>query len=98
IDWLLHVQLPSGELPYSLGNRGRVHYLCYQYNAFQFLAIAAYYGATQDNRAAAILESLAQFLVRGVDAGGRVSYDCHRSAPEVLYYSAAMAAALSRAT
>src|SRR6267378_2399138 len=43
LRFLLDAQCPSGELPYRLAGDGvppRQHYLCFQYNAFEFLAIA----------------------------------------------------------
>ena len=44
LGFLEAVQLPSGELPYELGGKyeasTRIHYLCYQYNAFQCMKLA----------------------------------------------------------
>ena len=43
LDFLANSQLPTGELPYIVDGpyeKGRIHYLCYQYNAFQFLKLA----------------------------------------------------------
>src|SRR5579872_4721090 len=43
LDFLVASQLPSGELPYIVEGpyeKGREHYLCFQYNAFQFLKLA----------------------------------------------------------
>ncbi len=51
VRWLAHVQCESGELPYEVGSshrQGRVHFLCYQYNAFEFMDLVHYYQITND--------------------------------------------------
>ena len=51
VRFLASVQLPTGELPYRVGNAAaaaRPHYLCFQYNAFEYLAIARYAENTGD--------------------------------------------------
>lgn len=43
VEFIAAVQLSTGELPYIVDGpyeRARVHYLCFQYNAFQFLKLA----------------------------------------------------------
>ncbi|MDB4368450.1 hypothetical protein N9Z38_02865, partial [Mariniblastus sp.] len=68
INWLEHVQLPSGELPYALGktaDKDRVHFLCYQYNAFEYLDLAHYYHRTDDKAVLSIIERLAGYLEKG---------------------------------
>jgi hypothetical protein len=97
LNWLAHVQRPNGELPYSVGARGRVHFLCYQYNAFEFMDLAHYYRITGDHRAWAVMEGLATYLAGGL-AGGAARYECSRQYPEVLYYTTAVAEALSQAS
>jgi hypothetical protein len=101
VAWLSQVQLETGELPYSIGcaeRAGRLHFLCYQYNAFEFLDLAQYYHMTADKAIWPVLKRLANFLSTGVSESGAAGYDCGHRRPEVLYYSAAVAAALSQAT
>jgi hypothetical protein len=101
VAWLSQVQLETGELPYSIGcaeRAGRLHFLCYQYNAFEFLDLAQYYHMTADKAIWPVLKRLANFLSTGVSESGAARYDCGHRRPEVLYYSAAVAAALSQAT
>lgn len=101
VDFMVEAQLDTGELPYAtIGVTGRekVHFLCYQYNAFQFLNIWDYYQVTQDKTAWEILDRLAAYLSGAVTETGASRYECHQEFPEVVYYTAAAAAALSRAT
>lgn len=98
IALLRHVQRPSGELPYRLGHRATPHFLCYQYNAFQFLDLAAYYQATRDPAVGPLLEGLAGFLAGALAPNGAARFDCRRERPQVIYYTAAVGAALSQAT
>jgi hypothetical protein len=100
LAWLAHVQQPDGELPYEVGSddgAGRVHFLCYQYNAFEFMDLAHYHSITGDSRVWPTMERLAGFLVAGLEAGV-AGYDCSRREPHVAYYTAAVAQALSQAT
>lgn len=100
LDFIAAVQLPSGELPYiveSLHERGRTHYLCYQYNAFQFLKLAWAARLKPGTRADSLLSPLARFLAGGVVATGASAADCSHQNPEVDYYTAALAAALFEA-
>lgn len=98
---LSRVQMESGELPYSVGHSnapGRPHFLCFQYNAFEFLDLTQYHRITGDRTAWPILEKLAAFLSTGISETGAGQYDCHHESPEVPYYTAATAAALSQAS
>jgi hypothetical protein len=100
LDFLAAVQLPSGELPYIVEGpyeRRRVHYLCYQYNAFQFLKLAWSEALLPDPRTRQILSSLAKFLTQGVTARGASAADCSRRWPETDYFTAVLAAALHEA-
>jgi hypothetical protein len=95
LTFLKSVQLPSGELPYRVPDRP--HYLCYQYNAFELLALC---GFAQNARAAELdnlLARLAGFLGRGLAASGAARTSCSVEPPEVHYYTAALALALWRA-
>lgn len=98
--WLSEVQLETGELPYALHDptaSDRIHFLCFQYNAFQFLNILDYYHIVGDEDILPILRKLAAFLAGGLTDAGAARYDCHHPTPEVSYYTAAVAAALSQA-
>ena len=100
LDFLAAVQLPSGELPYIVEGpyeRERVHYLCYQYNAFQFLKLAWSEALLPDPRTRKVLASLARFLSRGVTASGASAADCFHRMPETDYFTAVLAAALQEA-
>jgi hypothetical protein len=101
VIWLNEVQLDTGELPYAVDNPGgtdRVHFLCYQYNAFQLLNLITYYRLTGDEEIVPVLKKLARFVSTGVSAAGAACYDCNHELPEVSYYTAAIAASLSQAT
>lgn len=101
VSFLNQVQMENGELPYVIENsnvEGRLHFLCFQYNAFQFLDLVRYYRITGDQNVWRILEKLAIFLSKGVSKSGAARYDCHRGRPEMPYYTAVVALALSQAT
>jgi hypothetical protein len=100
LDFLAAVQLPSGELPYIVGGpyeRERIHYLCFQYNAFQFLKLAWSGALLADPRTSKILSSLARFLSKGVTATGASAVGCSHRVPETDYFTAVLAAALDEA-
>lgn len=94
------VQLPSGEIPYVVESpleRGREHYLCFQYNAHMFLHLCRSERLRPGVGAWAIAERLFPFLCRGVQPSGACANNCAsagRGGPEVNYYTAALAAAL----
>ena len=99
-DFLRSVQLATGELPYVVESpyeRRREHYLCYQYNAFQFLKLAWLDRLRPSETVATILRGLADFLASGVTASGACAEDCSNRRVEVDYYTAALAAALDEA-
>lgn len=101
VRWLNEVQLDSGELPYAMagemGRADRIHFLCYQYNSFEFLDLVEYYELTNDQTICPVMEKLARYLTHGIKDSGAVWYDCHHDTPEVTYYAAASAAAMSQA-
>jgi hypothetical protein len=100
LDFVASVQLPSGELPYIVESpyeRGRVHYLCFQYNAFQFLKLAWCSKLKPGTAADSTLPALARFLAQGITPSGASAADCWHAKPEVDYYTAVLAAALSEA-
>jgi hypothetical protein len=97
LDFLVDAQLPSGELPYIVDGpyeKGRIHYLCYQYNAFQLLKLAWAEALHPDPRTRQILTGLARFLPQGVTESGASAADCSRVKPETDYFTAVLAAAL----
>jgi hypothetical protein len=101
VAFLKRVQLASGELPYAvsdLAGNGRIHFLCYQYNAFELLDLAEYYEMTSDQNVWPVMERLASYLSAGLTERGAARYDCFHGTPEVIYYTSAVASALSRAT
>jgi hypothetical protein len=102
LGFLEAVQLPSGELPYEIGGRyrarTRLHYLCYQYNAFQCMKLAWYAEAHGDARARALAVRIAGFLAGGVIAKGSVRASCRAVLPEVVYYADAVGLALHTVT
>ncbi|MGH9327047.1 MAG: hypothetical protein ACRD2B_10250, partial [Terriglobia bacterium] len=101
VAFLADVQLPSGELPYIVESPFepvRDHYLCFQYNAFQFMKLV--WAGELDSQAEIqkLLPALANFLKRGVTPSGASAADCFHARPEVDYYTAALAAALYEAS
>lgn len=98
IKFINYVQKNSGELPYlvqspEIKKGGREHFLCYQYNAFQFLDLAKCFEITHFPLIISILELLSSFLCDGLKEDGSVKYDCFSNYPEVIYFGGAMAAA-----
>lgn len=100
LDFIAAVQLPSGEIPYIVDSpleKARDHYLCFQYNAYQFLHLAWSERLRPGLGAQPIMARLFHFLQRGVQANGACAKDCAhagRGGPEVDYYTAALGAAL----
>ncbi len=99
--WLAHVQLPSGELPYALGksaDKDKTHFLCFQYNAFEFMDLVHYHRITGDQNVWPVIEKLAEYLSSGLTDDGKARFDCLHQTPDVPYYAMAIARALSQAT
>lgn len=88
-------QLTTGELPYALGPIP--HFMCYQYNSFQFIDLAHYYRLTNDVQALSIMNKLIGFLATGLTERGSSRYNCFKDTPEVNYWTAALSAALRHA-
>jgi hypothetical protein len=95
ICFLEHNQFDSGELPYAL--LVRPHFMCYQYNAFEFLDLAHYHDIVPDRRVWQIMTRLADYLSHGLTERGSCSYNCSKENPEVNYWTAALATALCKA-
>jgi hypothetical protein len=101
VAWLSKVQLDTGELPYLIGTRGqpdRRHFLCYQYNAFEFVDLARYYWLTGDPEVYPIMERLIGYLATGLDDSGWARFDCDVDYIRVPYYTSALGNAFSIAT
>jgi len=101
VNFLARCQLESGELPYVLESEqgpGRKHYLCFQYNAYQFLDLMEYYRVSRDERVLFVMKKLAEFLSGGVTAEGDARHDCEAVRPSMHYFTSAVAAALLQAT
>jgi len=81
----------NGELRYAVEKE---HYLCYHYNAFEFLDLFHYYEIINDERIRIILEKLGKFLSTGVTEIGSIKYDCFQTFPENIFYSGVVGAAL----
>ncbi len=101
VSFLTGCQLDTGELPYVVASEqggGRTHYLCFQYNAFQFLDLAEYYRITADERVTPLMCKLADFLSGGLTVEGHARHDCSSEWPRMHYFTAAVTAALSHAS
>ncbi len=88
-------QEDSGELVYEVRKK---HYLCYHYNAFEFIDLYNYYLITHDERVKVILEKLSKYLSAGVLQNGSVKYNCSQSYPEIYFFSSVTGAALTLAS
>ena len=101
VKWLDHVQLEDGELPYRLGSvpeESEIHFLCHQYNAFEFMDLVHYRRITGDDAISGVIERLAGFLAAGVTPEFHTAYNCNDRHTTVLYYDLALAQALQQAT
>jgi hypothetical protein len=100
VKWVFDMQLPSGELPYMLSrtpDEHRIHFLCAQYNAFEFMDLVHYRELTADETVDDGLMKLAGFLDASITQRRTVKYDCDNDHIEVPYYSLAVARALAGA-
>jgi hypothetical protein len=88
-------QKADGELVYEVGKE---HYLCYQYNSFEFLDLINAYNLTNNPLLRQILIRLSEFISSGVTKKGSVKYSCNQELPEFILFSAATGAALLSAT
>jgi hypothetical protein len=101
IRFVRDAQRDTGELPYVVARpprEGRDHFLCFQYNAFELLDLVEYHRASDDADVLPIIEGIGRFLSGGLTTSGGARYNCSRDRPEILYYTAAVAAALSQVT
>jgi hypothetical protein len=103
VAFLARCQLSSGELPYAVPapgapGGGRVHFQCYQYNAFQLLDLLRFRELVGAAGMEPGLEELAEFVRSGVDCDGTAYYDCQRRRGRVVYHTAAVGAAVHEAS
>ncbi len=99
LEFVAAAQLPTGEIPYiaeSPLEKGRDHYLCFQYNAHQFIHLCRSELLRPGAGAKPILAKLCGFLKRGVQPNGSCANDCASlgGGPEVNYFTAALGSAL----
>ena len=95
--FLVKAQRQNGELPYILTSpheKAKAHYLCYQYNAFEFLDLIHFNRLRNDGELRTLLHSSAGFLEKGMDEHGRAKASCSSDHPTVYYFTAALATAL----
>lgn len=99
--FLAHAQKRSGEFPYTVDPGGRrdprLHFQCYQYNAFQALGLMRYHELTGDRAALPVIAGVLRFLRTGFAADGHVFYQCGNAHRAVTYHAAAVGAAFARA-
>jgi hypothetical protein len=101
LAFLERAQKPSGEFPYTVDPGGRrdprLHFQCYQYNAFQSLGLMRYRELTGDLTPVPIIRGILDFLRTGLAADGHVFYECGNTHRAVTYHAAAVGAAFARA-
>lgn len=95
LSFIEYSQLPTGELPYEL--KSRPHFMCYQYNSFQFMDLLYFYKLTDHKICRQILIKIAAYLSTGVTERDHCRYNCFKDVPEVNYWTAAIATALRQA-
>ena len=99
LEFIAAVQLPTGEIPYIVDSpleRGRDHYLCFQYNAHQFIHLCRSEMLRPGVGTKPIFSKLWSFLQRGVQPNDSCANDCASAGgtgPEVDYYTAALGSA-----
>ena len=99
--FLEDVQKKTGEFPYILsgknGKKGRQHFQCYQYNAFQCMSLMRYYEATGDETPIDIIENLLKFLSTGIADDGHVYFQCDKRYYKMTCHATAVGAAFVKA-
>ena len=99
--FLHHAQKTTGEFPYTVtgvaGGKGRSHFQCYQYNAFQCLDLIRYYEVTKDPVLFLLIDRVLSFLREGLAKDGHAFYACDNRYREVTYHTAVLGAAFVKA-
>src|SRR5581483_7363263 len=102
LAFLARAQKRSGEFPYTVDPGGRrdprLHFQCYQYNAFQALGLMRYPELTDDPAPLPIIRAVLRFLRTGLATDGHVFYQCGNAHRAVTYHAAAVGAAFARAS
>ena len=102
LNFLSAVQRPNGEIPYTIERTTshplRLHFQCYQYNAFQCLDLLRYYEISQNHRVVPLIARMVAFLSNGIATDGHALYECGNTYRRVTYHTAAVAAALAQAS
>lgn len=101
LTFLKRVQKTSGEFPYAVegvaGDKRRLHFQCYQYNAFQCLGLMRYHELTRDTVALQLITGVLGFLRTGLAEDGHAFYDCDNRHRSVTYHTAVLGAAFAKA-
>ncbi len=95
VRFLEITQKTDGELVYEVGKE---HYLCYQYNSFEFVDLLNAYNLNKNVTLRQILVRLAEFISSGVTKKGSVKYSCNQELPEFILFSSAAGSALFSAS
>jgi hypothetical protein len=102
LTFLQKAQETTGEFPYAVrgenGGKGRLHFQCYQYNAFQCLGLMRYYEITGDKAALPLISGVLRFLRNGLGADGHAFYQCGNRYRAVTYHAAALGATFTKAS
>ncbi|MGI9658629.1 MAG: hypothetical protein ACR2OD_06955, partial [Gaiellaceae bacterium] len=102
IEFLESAQMTTGEFPYAVPGDsergGRVHFQCFQYNAFILLGLMRYLDVAHDAATLSLVRRSLRFLAGAVTEDGAVRYACGTPYRRVTYHGAAVAAALRRAS
>jgi hypothetical protein len=101
LNFLRGTQKATGEFPYAVegvaGGKGRPHFQCYQYNAFQCLELIRCYEITGDVALLRLITGVLGFLRQGLSGDGHAFYACGNRHRAVTYHTAALAAAFVKA-
>ena len=96
LTFLRNAQRSNGEFPYALpgplAGGTRLHFQCYQYNAFQCLDLMRFYELSGERSVVPLITRVLQFLCEGLAHDGHAYYDCEDHTREVTYHTAALAA------
>ena len=98
--FLQRAQRDSGEFPYVAPDArqgGRVHFQCYQYNAFEFLDLTRYFQLQGQTGLPPLAARLLRFLRGGQRPGGSAYFACDNRYRTVVYHTAVLAAAFRAA-
>jgi len=102
LNFIQRVQKPSGEFPYAVGNTAddyvQSHFQCYQYNAFECLNLIRYYEITGNSNVLPTITRSLSFLAEGLSEEGYAYYQCGQNKRTVTYHTAALGAALEKAS